>query len=119
MRQVEGALNLRDSERRGFRQIVCDNYTHLCRENPVREPDYTGIPAIRPAVERVLFPRRDEVRLTIDPRKKDAKRTRGRERIYERLTSDFGYCEHCARDCCTWPSGHCRARKLSPSRGES
>ena len=98
MRQVEGALNLRDSERRGFRQIVYDNYTHLCRENPVMEPDYTGIPAIRPAVERVLFPRRDEVRLTIDPRKKDAKRTRGRERIYERLTSDFGYCEHCARD---------------------
>ncbi len=98
MRQVEGALNLRDSERRGFRQTVYDNYTHLRREDPDNEPDYTGIPAIRSAVEMVLFPRRDEVRLTIDPRKKDAKRTRGRERIYQRLLSDFGYCEHCARD---------------------
>ena len=98
MRQVEGGLNLRDSERHGFRESVYKNYAHLLEDNQGKEPDYSRIPMMKTAVETALFPRRDEVRLTIDPKKKEPKRQRGRERIYQRLLSDFGYCDHCASD---------------------
>ena len=98
MRQVEGALHLRDSERRGFRQLVYRSYRHMLEEDPDETPDHADIPSVGPAVEAVLFPRRDEVKLTLDPRKKDPKRQRGRERIHQRLLSDFGYCEHCVKD---------------------
>ena len=98
MRQVEGGLNLRDAERPGFRQRVYQNYLYSRQGDTGAEPDYISIPMMKAGVEAVLFPRRDEVRLTIDPKRKDPKRQLGRERIYERLISDFGYCEHCARD---------------------
>ena len=104
LRRVEGALNLRNGERPRFRRQVCQAYRYLQqRTDPqgaerLPGPDYNSMPVLKLAIENILSPSRDEVKLTIDPGRKNAERRRGRERIIQRLISDYGYCDECAQD---------------------
>ncbi len=98
LRRVEGALNLRDAGRPLFRQQVCQVYRYLRQSPDTPVPDYSSIPTLKPAIENLLFPMRDEVKLTIDPGHRDPRRQRGRESIIKRLLSEYGYCEECAQD---------------------
>ena len=98
LRRVEGALNLRDADRPRFRQEVWQTYRYL-RERPEAPGlEYQSIPMPKLAIENILFPTREEMRLTIDPGRKEPQRRRVRDAICKRLISEYGYCEECAED---------------------
>ena len=98
LRRVEGGLNLRESDRLGFRRDVYRRYGYL-RVRPRRPgPDHDSIPLLKLAIENVLFTSREELRLTLDPRSRDPARRRAREAIAERLISGRGYCQECCED---------------------
>ena len=97
LRRLEGALNLRDGERPRFRRDVCEAYGYL-QQRPGDGPGFGGIPVLKLAIENLLLPGRDEVKLTIDPKTQDPDRQRRREAIFQRLISERGYCEVCSVD---------------------
>ena len=98
LRKVEGALNLRDAERLRFRQEVCDTYSYLRQRPDLPSREYESIPTLYQAIEDLLFPGRGEIKLAINPVHRNLERRRGRERIIQRLISEYGYCEECAQD---------------------
>ena len=93
LRRVEGALNLREGERPRFRAEIVQTNGLLEQRLGSSVPSYESIPTLKMAIEDLLFPRRDEVKLMLDPAGHS-----GRDRIYQRLLSGFGYCEECAQD---------------------
>ena len=98
LRRVEGGVNMRDGERPRFRQEVCQTYRYMQQRSDPPGLDYDSVPVLKLAIENVLFPRRDEVKAAIDPRRKDPAGQRGREGIVQRFISEYGYCEECAQD---------------------
>ncbi len=96
--RVEGALNLRDGDRPRFRQEVCQAYHYSQQRHDSPIPGYDSIPTLRLAIKNTLSPGRDEVKLAIDPRRKDPERQQERKQIIQRLLSEYGYCEECAQD---------------------
>ena len=98
LRKVEGALNLREGERPRFRQETVQISAVLQQRPDSPKSSYDSIPTLKMGVENVLFSRRDELKLALDPSRKDPEGQRGRTRIYQRLLSEHGYCEECAQD---------------------
>ena len=93
LRRVEGGLGMKDGERPTFRREVWEAYGHLSQPW-LPAPGYGSIPTLKLAIENLLFPRRDEVRLTMDPGSRDPER----QLIIQRLISEQGYCQECADD---------------------
>ena len=93
MRRVEGGLGMKDGERPTFRREVWEAYGHLSQPW-LHAPGYGSIPTLKLAIENLLFPRRDEVRLIIDPGSPDPER----QLIIQRLISEQGHCQECADD---------------------
>ena len=98
LRKVEGALNLRDAERLRFRLEVCDTYSYLRQRPDMPGRRYESLPTLHMAIEDLLFPGRSEIKLAIDPRRKDHGPGLNRGELIERLVSRHGYCEECAQD---------------------
>lgn len=98
LRRVENAFNLRDAERPRFRQEVCQTYRYLSERPDLPGPDYSSIPVLKLGIENILFPSRDTVKVTIDPKRKDARRQEARAKVAQQLMSHYGYCEECAED---------------------
>ena len=98
LRRVEGALNLKDADRPRFRNVVNRGYRRLRESLGSTELGHGSIPALKPAVENLLFPRKDEVKVAIDPRRRDEQGIVARRMIIQRLISEHGYCAECSED---------------------
>ena len=98
LRSVEGALGLRDGDRPRFRRGVCQSLSYLRQRHEASDLTYDSIPTLKWAVENALFPNRDEIKLTLDPGRKDVERKEGRQLIQQRLFLEHDYCLECAED---------------------
>ena len=98
LRRVERALNLREGDQPVFRRQVAETHRILEQRPDLGGPGYDKIPTLRLAIERILFPRREEMKLAVDPKSRNQQRQQRRQAIIERLVSDYGYCDDCAQD---------------------
>ena len=98
LRSVEGALGLRDGDRPRFRRGVCQSLGYLRQRPEASDLTCDSIPTLKRAIENSLFASRDEVKLTLDPGRKDVERQQERQMIQQRLFLEHGYCLECAED---------------------
>jgi serine protein kinase len=96
MRRVEGALNMRESERTVFRQEVFRTHESMVRDGHI--PSYQDFPLLQQAIDKLLFPNPRELEQTLDPKQTNHDRLQHRKETVARLQSDHGYCKKCAKD---------------------
>ena len=96
LRRVEGAIYLRESDRVGFRQKVCQTY-HILQEQG-QTPHFYSLPLLSTAIEGLLFPRLSDLKPILSQKKLRPDRQQRRDAIQKELISNYGYCELCTED---------------------
>ena len=96
LRRLEGAINIRDSERESFRKDVY--HTHEAMRSNGASPTYKDFPLLNAAIEQLLVPNTKELGLMLDPKQVNLDRLQQRKSIQKRLVSNYGYCDKCAQD---------------------
>ena len=96
LRRLEGAINIRDSERESLRKDVY--HTHEAMRSNGASPTYKDFPLLNAAIEQLLVPNTKELGLMLDPKQVNLDRLQQRKSIQKRLVSNYGYCDKCAQD---------------------
>ena len=93
LRRLEGAINVPDSRREGFRREVLDTHERLASNG--QTPTYRDFPLLNVALEQMLLPNTREISGML---RNNRKQLHHREAISKRLVENYGYCDECAQD---------------------
>ncbi len=100
LRRVEGAINMRDSERAPFRQETFRTWEAIRADGET--PSYNQFPLLNLALDQILLPNPRDLGQVLDPRQPNPALAERRDKILARLKSAYGYCDICAQDIVTF-----------------
>ena len=93
LQRIEAGLNVRDMQRPHFRQHIHQIYKATQTQSPVPN----SIPQLRIAIENILLPSTNDLKLILfGNSKRDTDSNNRLTDIHVRLTSLMGYCDQCA-----------------------